>query len=58
MRIIALIASFITAIQVVMGLIHGATICCDLYLNPIDDIKSISNIELEPNSEFSPERWH
>jgi hypothetical protein len=28
---------------------------CDLYLNPIDDIKSISNIELEPNSEFSPE---
>jgi len=28
---------------------------CDLYLNPIDDIKSISNIELEPNAEFSPE---
>jgi hypothetical protein len=28
---------------------------CDLYLNPIDDIKSISNIELEPNSDFSPE---
>jgi len=28
---------------------------CDLYLNPIDDIKSISNIELEPNSEFAPE---
>jgi len=28
---------------------------CDLYLNPIDDIKSIRNIELEPNSEFSPD---
>jgi len=28
---------------------------CDLYLNPIDDIKSISNIELEPNPEFAPE---
>ena len=28
---------------------------CDLYLNPIDDIKSISNIELEPNPDFAPE---
>ena len=28
---------------------------CDLYLNPIDNIQSISNIELEPNSGFSPE---
>jgi len=28
---------------------------CDLYLNPIDDIQSISNIDLEPNAEFSPQ---
>ena len=28
---------------------------CDLYLNPIDKIDSISNIELEPNPKFSPE---
>jgi uncharacterized membrane protein len=28
---------------------------CDLYLNPIDDIQSISNIDLEPNAGFSPQ---
>jgi len=28
---------------------------CDLYLNPIDKIDSISNIELKPNPKFSPE---
>jgi len=27
---------------------------CDLYLNPVDRIDSIDNIELEPNPDFSP----